>query len=654
MNLSFKTFFLFFILSILVFTLIASGAGIFFFRENAIIQEDLEDAIQRVEDLSLRTEYQLAIAERTMMYLIYASGRMPIEDLSILIEGAMRNQNFFRAIYIIDSTGKTIAVGAREDRSPLHPDYLGIDFSYTPLYNEDVPEGTIVWSDKFISSLSGDTSIGAMMKDRDLTIITELSLDSLLAAFGNISLGSERVWVIDRKGELVIDTADDSEIGIFNVQNIPFMKDAMDNKSVDRKVRFGNHSYYIKYSRSEKLGWLFVIGIPAGTDHYLIYNTFVDLILFMISFILISLIILPFWTTRLSRDIGILRDQAVAISNGTPPGEFHSGIVSEFRELSSHMNEMHRKIRSREDDLKELNQNLELMVEERTSQLSESNEELKNTLSNLNRMQDVLIQSEKLAALGRMVAGVAHELNTPLGNAGMAVSSLRDYQQVLMKQLESGLRKSDLDYFLEHSTQGVDIAGRNIERAAELVMSFKHVASDQTTSVRRRFALSEIIHDVIVTLQPTIKRTPHSVKVAIESEIQMDSFPGVLGQIISNLINNALIHAWAEEDGDGLINLTAEVIPDPYDSSPTGLPDEKSWVEIRVADDGRGIPPEFGQKIFDPFFTSKMGSGGTGLGLNIAFNSTSNILGGLIKYEDLREGGTVFILQIPASAPRMV
>ena len=199
-----------------------------------------------------------------MMYLIYASGRMPIEDLSILIEGAMRNQNFFRAIYIIDSTGKTIAVGAREDRSPLHPDYLGIDFSYTPLYNEDVPEGTIVWSDKFISSLSGDTSIGAMMKDRDLTIITELSLDSLLAAFGNISLGSERVWVIDRKGELVIDTADDSEIGIFNVQNIPFMKDAMDNKSVDRKVRFGNHSYYIKYSRSEKLGWLFVIGDTRG------------------------------------------------------------------------------------------------------------------------------------------------------------------------------------------------------------------------------------------------------------------------------------------------------------------------------------------------------------------------------------------------------
>ncbi|MDC7239009.1 MAG: ATP-binding protein, partial [Spirochaetales bacterium] len=513
-----------------------------------------------------------------------------------------------------------------------------------------VPEGSIIWSDKFISSLTGDTSLGAISRSGDLTIITELSLEGLLTTFDVISSGPDRIWVIDRKGELVIDTGSRDGSAFINVREVPFMKAALRGEAVSEQVRFGNRSYYIRYTRSDQLGWLFLIGIPAGIEHFLVYNTLISLLLMMVTFLVISMIIFPFWTTRLSKDVGFLRDQAVAISNGTAPKEFSRGVVSEFRELSSYMGKMYAKIRGREEDLKLLNQNLEEIVDERTRELSRRNDELNNTLDDLSKMQNILIQSEKLAALGRMVAGVAHELNTPLGNANMAVTSLRDFQHDLQNKLDSGLKRSDLNSYLEHSLHGIDIAERNLNRAAEMVVSFKHVANDQTTSARRKFKLLEVIHDVIITLQPTIKRSPHRVKISNNPDIEMDSFPGVVGQIISNLINNALIHAWPE-GGKGKISLSIEAISSPFEN--TGAL-EKDWVEIRVADNGKGIPEEYGQRIFDPFFTSRMGSGGTGLGLNIVHNSAENILGGLIRYEEAEGGGTVFILQIPAIAPKMI
>jgi signal transduction histidine kinase len=226
-------------------------------------------------------------------------------------------------------------------------------------------------------------------------------------------------------------------------------------------------------------------------------------------------------------------------------------------------------------------------------------------------------------------------------------------------EVESGLRKSVLDAFTESVEQSVQAGLRNAERAAELVTSFKHVASDQTSSLRRVFDLSETLRDVLLTLQPMIKKTPHTVKSDIPENIILDSYPGILAQVITNLISNALSHAWHEGE-TGTIYIYAELGPsdktmsaavnDSDASQPVGIADR---VKIRVADNGHGIPSNIEQKIFDPFFTTKMGRGGTGRGLHVAHNGVRNVLGGILDFENRPGNGCVFTIDIPLCAPTL-
>ncbi|WP_053228279.1 sensor histidine kinase [Spirochaeta cellobiosiphila] len=647
-NYSFRLFFLFLIFCISSATIILAGTAIFVFRSDAIMNEERDKAFVRVKDLSHRVEEQLSYVEGSMNIIGRVSKSMDLYRFSLLLDNSIKSLPLIRAMYILDENGKTLAVGTHSPLSSINPDFLGIDFSYTPLYNSIKENNQIVWSDKFISTLSGDTSVGAALLLDNRVVIAELSLRSLLNTLNTISNRNDRIWVIDRRGELVADTGNfEGGAGIINIRTVPFMEEASRGMPLDKQVKFENSHYFVNYSLSQKLGWLFLLGIPAGLHNVFIYNTLVDILLLAISFFLIGMIAFPFWSEKITRNIMLLRIQADQIANGQEPELIQKTSVKEFQDLNRYMREMYQKIKERETALRDLNQALERRVQERTKELKDSNVELQNTLDHLNSVQEVLIQSEKLAALGRLVAGVAHELNTPIGNAIMALSSIKDEHRHMTKLITQGLKKSDLDRFIDHLDQGLDIADKNIHRAAELIKSFKHVASDQTSSVRRQFSLSDIIDDVLLTLQPTIKRTSHHIKIDYASGIYMDSFPGVVVQIITNLITNALIHAWDEEEA-GIITIKTQRI-----STPNNEDEQDQWIEIQIADNGKGIPSDYGAKVFDPFFTSKMGSGGTGLGLNIVYNGATNILGGTIDYKSSIGEGTTFSLKIPLIAPRL-
>ena len=284
-----------------------------------------------------------------------------------------------------------------------------------------------------------------------------------------------------------------------------------------------------------------------------------------------------------------------------------------------------------EDRLRELNATLEERVAERTR-------ELEQTLHTLARAQDDLVRTEKLAALGSLVAGVAHELNTPLGNALIVASTLHDKSAQFDKEAHSGtLRRSQLDEYVRMNVQATDLMMHNLTQAADLLSSFKQVAVDQTSAKRRKFDLKDSIEEVLSTVRVLVKNKPISVRADLADGVRMDSYPGPLGQVVNNLFNNALEHAFAGRPG-GQITIRTQRADD-------------DRVVLEFCDDGVGIAPGDLPKIFDPFFTTRLGQGGSGLGLNIVHNIVTGVLGGRISVESKPGRGTCFTLQIPVVAP---
>ncbi|WP_395405503.1 sensor histidine kinase [Pseudoduganella sp. UC29_106] len=271
--------------------------------------------------------------------------------------------------------------------------------------------------------------------------------------------------------------------------------------------------------------------------------------------------------------------------------------------------------------------------------LRKANRDLQQMYETLTRAKEDLVHNEKLAALGALVAGIAHELNTPIGNSLMVASTFEAQTGEILGHFKPGepLRRSELQHYLENAQTTTEILMRNLQRAADMVTNFKQVAVDQTSTQRRTFLLSEVVSGNVLTLMPTIKRTPYQVVQNIPPELMMDSFPGPLGQVIANLVNNALVHGF---DGrkTGQVELAAEY-------------EQDEWIALHVRDDGNGIDASNLQRIFDPFFTTKMGVGGSGLGLHIVHNIVTDILGGRIDVSSEPGKGTCFTLSLPLVAP---
>jgi signal transduction histidine kinase len=643
----FRWFIIFLFVMVSIATLLISGTVIFMIRSSTVTKETARDVTHTAKELARRTEALLGSVEQVLLPLSEISLLMEPDRLSPIIGAVMNTQPLIRSLYFIDRNGKTFAVGRSDGKLARDKDYIGIDFSYSPLYLSLSETKAPVWSDKFISTLSGNTSVGVGLKIGDNAVIAELALESLLSVVETAGGKNVRVLVIDRRGELVVDTAGKSNSGILNVRDKPYISTALKNEKLPNTIELDGTHYHPAYTQSGKLGWFFFACMPAGLDNPNIRNIIADMLLLSISFLIVAFLLTPAWSFYLSGQVAALREQADNIAEGKEYSARKEGFIKEFNDLSGYLQLMAERIREREYALRALNEELEKRVADRTHELEKSNLELRESLEKNSRIQGLLVRTEKLAALGRMVAGVAHEMNTPIGNAIMSVSRIREDKKILDNELKEGLRRSSLEQFLESSEMGLDIAERNLTRAAELVSSFKHVASDQTSSVRRKFELTEMLQDLFLTLHPMLKRSPHQLVMDIESGIQMESYPGALGQIITNLITNALTHAW-DEGEKGVITVRARKIKVAAIEK-----DDVPSVRISVGDDGKGIPRSIRGKIFEPFFTTRMGRGGTGLGLNIAYNGARNVLGGILDFESEAGKGTVFYLDIPLTAPKI-
>ncbi|WP_317203028.1 ATP-binding protein [Janthinobacterium sp.] len=287
---------------------------------------------------------------------------------------------------------------------------------------------------------------------------------------------------------------------------------------------------------------------------------------------------------------------------------------------------------------------LEELVAERTGALTRAKEqaellnaELAGALQNLSRTQEELLRRDKLAALGALVAGIAHELNTPIGNSLVVAGSMAERTRQLRADLAGGLRRSALEGYLEQAGEADAIVLRNLQRAAGLVSSFKQIAVDGAGAQRRAFALRQFVADLMLPLCAPLKDSGFTLQQRIAPQLRLDSYPGALGQVLGALFENCLRHGF-EDRIEGRIVVAAG-------------PGEAGWITLTVSDDGVGIAAANLGRIFDPFFTTKLGSGGSGLGLHIVHNLVTGVLGGRIGAASDGAAGTAITLHLPVVAP---
>lgn len=279
--------------------------------------------------------------------------------------------------------------------------------------------------------------------------------------------------------------------------------------------------------------------------------------------------------------------------------------------------------------LRDLTRNLQ----GQTENLQKTNAKLSQLLTELKETQNQLVESEKMAALGGLVAGIAHEINTPIGVGVTAASTLHDETGYFIKSYQSGhLKRSELDAYVETAQTGSQLILVNLQRAAELVKSFKQVAVDQTSLEYRQFLVKPYLEDIILSLTPQLKHTHHKVEISGDDQISMNSYPGALSQVVTNLVMNSITHGYKKGQAGHLhFQLTGN----------------KDTLTLEYSDDGCGIAPEHLKKIFDPFFTTKQGKGGSGLGLHIVYNVITQKFNGTIQCHSQVGSGVKFIIKLP-------
>ena len=258
---------------------------------------------------------------------------------------------------------------------------------------------------------------------------------------------------------------------------------------------------------------------------------------------------------------------------------------------------------------------------------------LESALNNLKATQTQLVEAEKMASLGGLVAGIAHEINTPLGIALTAASYLENQTRAFTSEIEEGkLKRSTLNTYVKIAGESSQMVVNNVQRAAELVQSFKQVAVDQSSEIQRTFKIKDYIEGILLSLKPKLKKTNHKIVIECQDDLELTSYPGAFSQVVTNLVINTLFHAYGPEE-TGILTFSIWYA--------------NGYIHFIYSDDGIGMDAEVSKKAFEPFFTTKRNQGGSGLGLHIVYNLVTQRLKGTIKLESTPKKGTRFYIDFP-------
>ncbi len=535
-------------------------------------------------------------------------------------------------IYMLDEKGKIVST------SPPNNDIIGNDFSRYPFFYEVKNSDNTYWSNVFFSYETKNPKVSISKKFKDRVIVCSLELGEIAELLKSIDIGKDNyIALVDVTGRYIAHTdstfVDNRLIDpYYNKENIiDSNNDSIDYFGVQmnpniRKIPHSNWTIIVYQSQKD------------------ILNSISKLVL---SSILISLIVSIFAITlnrskieKLFSVINKITNGIKIVSNGDYENELAlcpyndlNNIINPFNEMTARLATKEATIRENEVKILEMNKDLEQQVILRTEELEFANEELEKSFSDLQSTQNMLIQSEKLAALGELVAGISHEIRTPLG----ALVTINSFMEVHVKDLDklytSGkLSKKHLRHFIDKITDSVALANMNINRTTDFVDSLKKTSINQLNSDKYEFNVCTVINDAVTTMSLELKKNNIEVNIECEEEIKIFASPNGISQSIINLIHNAIKHAFIDMESGVLkiiVTMNAEEL------------------QIIVIDNGCGVSEENIPKLFDTFFTTARDHGGTGLGLNIIMDLLEKLYDGTIECESIINEWTKFTIKIP-------
>jgi signal transduction histidine kinase len=614
--------------SVVIIPMIIIGIIAAYYTRNYIIDLSRDYNDQVINNLKLNIEAFFEVPRKDMNLL----KDIIEEDSNLLddeyLESYYDNQTLFHHILIIDSNGKVV------NTFPNEEDIIGFDYSretaVTQLYAgaEDAWSKTYIYTKENIISINYATNVG------DYIVLGIIHFDVIEALIDDSIYSKDIiVGVTDQSGMYILHS------DMTNVQQRVTDANVVLNDLNYSKVNFGSDEYYGTSVKADYQDWHIVIYEPAEK----LNNRLLEFILYITGIIVAMLIVAILVGRRVNHLIVNNLDKVVFNTQEVAEGHYLLDEVDspfvEFNTINNNFKYMAGEIKSREDqilnqsfEIELMNKELENRVIERTNELYATNQELEIALTNLKTTQDQLIESEKLASLGNLVSGLAHEINTPLGIILTIITYLQETTHKVKEKYDTGhLKKADFETLINSSLESEALIYDNVSRAIELISSFKLISAEQRNIEKRVINIKDFIENILRSLEPQMKKVNIEMRLSCPDDLVFETIPLTFYQILMNLIMNTKIHAY--DESGGIVNITVN--------------DEKHHVAIIVEDYGEGIRQENVRKIFEPFFTTKRGSGGTGLGLNIVYNSVKQNLQGNIICNSSEGEGTSFIIELP-------
>lgn len=389
------------------------------------------------------------------------------------------------------------------------------------------------------------------------------------------------------------------------------------------------------------IGYVY-LQVSASVLNSLTWNSVFTTVLVLVAVLIISFVLTLKLQQALVRPITELVSLVQRISRQRDfAGRAKTSNIRELDILASAFNDMLERTQhylkerdQAEQEQQKLQTSLEDKVNQRTVALKEANQELIQTLEKLHQFQRQMVQNEKMASLGDMVAGVAHEVNTPIGLGVTASTMMLDKLNAMEKEFKTkALKASTLAKFISEGQENLHIIYRNLNRAAELISSFKQVAVDQSSENNRIFYFAQLMDEILLSMRPKLKKVKHNIHLDCDKSLLIETKAGPINQILMNLIMNSLIHGF-EFIEQGNVYISVKMI-------------DNSKIELRYSDDGKGISEHLKKRIFDPFVTTKRGQGGSGLGMHLVYNLVTQALNGSITVTSEEDKGIEITIMFP-------
>ena len=619
---------------------ILTMALLFYLYYAPLMRSAVEQRQQLAADTTaqqLQRHFSIANRELSALAALFRHNRqLPVAQLQTLLDAYADSSDFYEAIYLTDAESRIQVIGLPQAKRHLRQNLAGLDLSARDFVRQAHQQQQAYWSNSFLSTVSARPAVALALPVGRRSLVGEVAISPLPQLAHQLSLdGTLQVRIVDRQYQLIADSQRQGDLQQLNLGHLAVLQD---DAPSPREFTLDGQRLTGLARQVDGPGWRVLVAQPVEQAYALIQATWQRLLIALGLTLTLGLLFAGATSWALAGRISLFSRHARAIAAGDYQLPLEHSRIAELNDLSHSLQRMVAAIHERESDYRELNASLEQRINDRTEALRQSNSELSSAMQILQHTQSELVQSEKLAALGALVAGIAHELNTPIGNSLMAASSLQDFSREVASAISDGtLKRSALESFLADNQTASDILIRNLRRASELISSFKQVAVDQASAQRRQFHLDEVVSEILITLGPSLKKTPYRVVNQVQLHEELDSYPGPLGQVLVNLINNALLHAFHDRE-QGCIELRGQTL-------------HGDWLELQVCDDGIGIADEHLPRIFDPFFTTRLGQGGSGLGLHIVHNLVSGVLGGKLGVRSQLGQGTCFTLRLPRVAP---